>query len=445
MGGGGMSMMIDGSFDRLVRSYGGSGDTLDYSKIPADVRDQTNRMNERFGSPPLPTSGSISKSDFRAQAEQRLSSRFGGGAGGRPTGVTPPTSAPAPGGGVVVLGPGGTTDSKPNMTMTMSTGGGPGGPGGWGGGGQGGGQGGWGGGQMDPDSRFNEMDVNPKDGKLSKDELRNSRRGSRLLDAFDQHDTNRDGAIDQNEYRAYFSAAMSGGWGGGGGPGGGGGGPGGWGGGGPGGPGGWGNRDEQKKPIEEQDEPKPVVYRFGHLPQGLPPFFIDADSDKDGQIGLYEWVKYYDSSESRMIEFKALDTNTDGLLTVEEYMRVKKINPTSLTGSGGPGRGGPPSFGTPGTPGGPGSYAQPPAEGTFPSPTAPAPDASKDGKDQQKKEERRDSRDSRDPRQGGGDSRSQGGDTRQRSGDTRSRGGDNGNGGGGNPFNSGSRSRGPGG
>ena len=46
-GGFNMGAMADSSFDRLVRSYGGSGDSLDYSKIPNDVREQTNMMNQR--------------------------------------------------------------------------------------------------------------------------------------------------------------------------------------------------------------------------------------------------------------------------------------------------------------------------------------------------------------------------------------------------------------
>ena len=337
-GGGGFNpgMIADGSFDRLVKSYGGSGDTLDYSKIPNDVREQSNMMNQRFGSPPLPTSGSVTRADFKADIEKRFAARSGGSGGGGPAA---PTATPSPGGsGTVVVIGGGPTDGKPGMTMTMTPGGpGGGGGGGWGGGGRGGpgGQGG----QQDPESKFQEylqaMDAN-KDGKLTREELQANRMGGRLLDSLDQYDANKDGALDLAEYKVLYAARMSMmGGGSGGGPGGWGGGGGGWGGGGPGGP------ADQARKLEEQDEPKPTVFRFGHLPQGLPAYFTDADSDKDGQVGLYEWVKYWDSSEAKLAEFKTLDLNGDGLLTVEEYMRAKKITPAMLAQADRPGRGGP--------------------------------------------------------------------------------------------------------
>jgi hypothetical protein len=81
----------------------------------------------------------------------------------------------------------------------------------------------------------------------------------------------------------------------------------------------------------EAEEPKPKVIRYGHLPHGLPPYFYtsDGDMDKDGQIGLYEWAKLWDPkgvgmSEEKLVEFKALDLNADGLLTAEEYLRAKR-------------------------------------------------------------------------------------------------------------------------
>lgn len=84
----------------------------------------------------------------------------------------------------------------------------------------------------------------------------------------------------------------------------------------------------------EADEPKPKVFRYGHLPEGLPPYFYtaDGDMDKDGQIGLYEWARLWDPkgaglSEEKLTEFKALDLNADGLITAEEYLRAKKAAP----------------------------------------------------------------------------------------------------------------------
>ncbi len=93
----------------------------------------------------------------------------------------------------------------------------------------------------------------------------------------------------------------------------------------------------------EADEPKPKVYRYGHLPEGLPPYFYtaDGDMDKDGQVGLYEWAKLWDPkgvglSEEKLAEFKALDLNADGLITAEEYLRVKRASPPADPGKGRP-------------------------------------------------------------------------------------------------------------
>lgn len=104
------------------------------------------------------------------------------------------------------------------------------------------------------------------------------------------------------------------------------------------------NPQKAKPPVEDTwEEPKPVVYRYGNLPQGLPKYFTEGDADKDGQIGLYEWVQYWDSSEAKLAEFKALDLNGDGLLTVQEYQRATKDAPATS----GPSKGGQPSWGQP--------------------------------------------------------------------------------------------------
>ena len=91
-----------------------------------------------------------------------------------------------------------------------------------------------------------------------------------------------------------------------------------------------------KVPGEEPYQRKPVVFRYGHLPQGLPAYFTDADYDKDGQVGLYEWVKYWDTtSEAKIAEFKELDLNGDGLLTAEEYLRWRKAAALASAGKDG--------------------------------------------------------------------------------------------------------------
>ncbi|MCI0700207.1 MAG: hypothetical protein L0241_03870 [Planctomycetia bacterium] len=62
---------------------------------------------------------------------------------------------------------------------------------------------------------------------------------------------------------------------------------------------------------------EPVAIRFGKLPPGLPEWFTTFDTDRDGQIGLYEW-----RAERRPVEeFTELDRNGDFLITPEEMLR----------------------------------------------------------------------------------------------------------------------------
>jgi hypothetical protein len=157
---------------------------------------------------------------------------------------------------------------------------------------------------VDPaEKRFKELDVS-QDGQLSRVE---SMGGSgRLGRMFDQYDTNKDDVIDLDEYKVYYAAANG------------------------------------LPPPPEPERPKPTVYRYGKLPQGLPAYFTEGDTDKDGQVGLYEWVQYSGNGEEKLAEFKKLDLNGDGLLTPEEYLRTKKASaPPAASGKG------PPSPGTP--------------------------------------------------------------------------------------------------
>lgn len=60
---------------------------------------------------------------------------------------------------------------------------------------------------------------------------------------------------------------------------------------------------------------RPVV-RGVRYPEGLPDWFIEADRDHDGQVGLYEFDR------SRFEEFKHWDCNGDGLLEPQEVLRA---------------------------------------------------------------------------------------------------------------------------
>jgi putative ABC transport system permease protein len=73
----------DAVFDGLLQTYGGSGDTLDYAKIPADERERRDSMAQQRGMPALPTEGTIGRADYKAEFEKRLAARGGGPGGGR--------------------------------------------------------------------------------------------------------------------------------------------------------------------------------------------------------------------------------------------------------------------------------------------------------------------------------------------------------------------------
>ena len=75
---------------------------------------------------------------------------------------------------------------------------------------------------------------------------------------------------------------------------------------------------EPPPPAEEKPDPRPTVQRYGNLPKELPKWWADVDADKDVQLSLYEWR----TAGKKVEEFVALDLNTDGFLTVEEYLRA---------------------------------------------------------------------------------------------------------------------------
>lgn len=144
---------------------------------------------------------------------------------------------------------------------------------------------------------FRSLDRNG-DGVLAPDELSDLLRGER-----GRWDANRDGLIDQTEFWAFYQGHL-------------------------------GDlsvrvaRGEIKlkeglvptidvKTVVEQEKPRPVVVRAGKLPAGLPDWFGELDSDRDAQIGLYEWKK----GGRPLTEFQAMDLNGDGFITVDELTR----------------------------------------------------------------------------------------------------------------------------
>ena len=289
---------------------------------PANARTRDRMMQQGQAIPP---NGILTKNDFRVAFEQRMAS--GGGRGGR--------GGPGAPGGMVSGTQTMTMTPGPNGQMMMSTNGGPpmpvtgnpsimGGPGG-----DRGGRGGGGG--FDPtgmtDDQVKQMmasryELDPA-GRISFAAAQNSSRGGGIKDSFTQYDMNRDGFVDVNEYRGYLMSRMNGG-------GMSGGmnngmnnfqpgmtGPQGWGAAG-GMPGGMPDRGRKT----DDEDPKPVVYRYGNMPKEVPSWFEQQDTDKDGQIGLYEWR----AAKKSLAEFEEYDLNGDGFVTAEEWLRKQRTD-----------------------------------------------------------------------------------------------------------------------
>jgi hypothetical protein len=151
--------------------------------------------------------------------------------------------------------------------------------------------------------RFRMQDRNG-DGKLTPDEIRGP-----IAQDFSLWDKNRDGAIDFDEFKAYYvirsqqrqnANLWQGGW-----------------------------LPTQEPPPED---PRPTVYRAGNLPKELldgAPWFQQMDRDRDGQVGLYEWKE----AGRTLDEFRAMDLNGDGFVTAEEDLRYVKKNSKGTPGS----------------------------------------------------------------------------------------------------------------
>jgi len=268
----------------LTQSTGGSGDTLQLERLPPDARERLRRLATFTGQAPLPESGILTKAqyiDYVQRGIQGMKEKgMGGGEGGGP-GM----------GGPGMGGPGGPPRTGfPNNSSE------------------------------DILSRFQEYDKN-QDGKLSMDEAPTRTRG-----AFANFDANKDGLLDLQEYtqlRQSVYAMPSGG------PPGASGAP----------PGkamniaapAWpqtptpavaaSSTSTVTAPANKTVDPTLIAYRYGKIPKEAPTWFSDLDTDKDGQIGMYEWKK----AGRDMAEFAALDLNNDGFVTPEEWLRAQKL------------------------------------------------------------------------------------------------------------------------
>ena len=139
-------------------------------------------------------------------------------------------------------------------------------------------------------SFFDRRDRN-RDGSLDKEEMSSSMR-----DDLGKWDKNRDGKVSFDEYTPYIKSYYE-------------------------------RRSQgrssdrgrsEKKPAELPTITRPTVYYFGNLPENLPGWFSEFDTDRDGQLGLYEWR----TSGKELNEFAGYDKNSDGLVTPEEMLVV---------------------------------------------------------------------------------------------------------------------------
>ena len=144
------------------------------------------------------------------------------------------------------------------------------------------------------EAQFRRLDTNG-DGMLNYDEMSQS---ESLKIEKDKWDANGDGFIDLAEFKAYFKARVQQVLGGDG--------------------EGAGAVEADLEKVEKEE--RPIVYRAGKLPKELPPWFVELDTDKDAQIGIYEWKK----SGRTLDEFDSMDRNGDGFLTVEEVLHATR-------------------------------------------------------------------------------------------------------------------------
>jgi Ca2+-binding EF-hand superfamily protein len=135
------------------------------------------------------------------------------------------------------------------------------------------------------EAAFRQMDLNG-DGMLSYDEMSDTLKAER-----DKWDTNKDGLIDLNEFKAYFKERLKQQM--------------------------AGDPNNPQNPVEDEGEKKPTIYSASNLPQNIPVWFRECDTNKDGQVALYEWRAAGKSIE----EFQTYDRNGDGFITIDEAMR----------------------------------------------------------------------------------------------------------------------------
>jgi Ca2+-binding EF-hand superfamily protein len=280
--GGGFNMDPGARFDQMTNGKG--------VWVRSEITDQRQQFFfDRMADSLKITNGQITRDQYVTYMQQMMANWGGGRRGGGQTPTTPATpGAPTSPGDTRQRDRGGNSDRANTWAETM----------------------------------FRQLDQN-QDGYLNSDEMPEA-----LRTELDKWDTDKNGLIDLNEFKAYFQAriqqfvadrnAAGGGW---------------WG-------GGWGGGDSGQPEPPEEERKVPIVYRMDNLPKELPAWFTQYDSNRDAQISLAEW-----RANGRSIdEFRKIDRNDDGFLTVDEVLRYEKLsgsgNGTAVAGMPSPGQGG---------------------------------------------------------------------------------------------------------
>jgi hypothetical protein len=145
------------------------------------------------------------------------------------------------------------------------------------------------------EKKFASLDFNHDD-RLSQDEIPEN---SKLFEGFKGFDKDGDGYIDLTEYKAYVAAQL--------------------------------DSDPEAGSYgsfaggsygKEKKQELSVAIRYGKLPAGLPSWWTELDTDKDGNIGLYEWR--VDGRD--MKEFTRMDLDGDSMLAPQEWQRFNVLS-----------------------------------------------------------------------------------------------------------------------
>jgi Ca2+-binding EF-hand superfamily protein len=116
---------------------------------------------------------------------------------------------------------------------------------------------------------------------------------AKLRDSRAQTDLDGNGRIDRDEYRAYFRQRVAAGA----------------------------EAIVAKATAERNPRGSDGKNTVNTTKNGVPDWFGELDSDKDGQIALHEWRK----AGRELTLFMEMDLDNDGLLTKEEYLRYARL------------------------------------------------------------------------------------------------------------------------